>query len=813
MLLLLPVGGAVTAQTGQALQLSDITVTTQEDTATIFVKTSAPPKYQADLIDTPTRLVIDFEDTEYTWRKTPVPLSPAPLKQLRGSQYKKGTARVVIEFTRKVGYAIREDDNGLSIVIPTGAVGAAAAKPATKPEAPSVAATSKAPAKPDTGAIMAEEKAAAAETNGAEAPKTAETPKVADAPKTTDAPKLPDAPKTAETPKPTETPKAAEARKPADSPKRVMSTTVATPAPRVKVVQAPRPSAPAIPPATTPPAATPTPPAPVVQAPAEGNRLISLDFKDADVVNLLRILAAESGRNIVIGDDVRGKMSISLRNVPWTVALDTVMEARGLVKTERGNVIRIVSAEQLTKEREARARVEEAKLKAEADVRTKLAEALVKEQEAQAKKFAAELAAAEAIARGPLKEETIRLSYADPEDVAKTLQGILGIPEGGMPTPGAPGGPPLIAAPPFSQLYGPDAGKAPLPPALTPNAEVLSKGITIRAHKPTNSIFIRHYANDLERIKKLIRESLDIPLPQVKIEARMEVLDRRDLFAIGVQWGGGGVLNHGSQATVVGRGFTSSFDNQAFLPGIAPTGVGTFPNSNLSLGSGIPVSAASGLASGGNIVNIPIGDVLAGATGAGGLAFGIIGSRLNLDLALEALRSQSKTRTLARPEIVTVENNKAIMSLGEEIPYATVSSAGTQIQFKEAVLRLEVTPTVIREGDQNKIKMLVIVENNSRGDVVNFGASLGSPPAINKKRAETQVLIKEGERLVIGGVTNSTFIETERKIPLFGDIPLLGWLFKARSNDDKSSELVVFITPSLLRTPGVTRTSSAPKVR
>ena len=87
----------------------------------------------------------------------------------------------------------------------------------------------------------------------------------------------------------------------------------------------------------------------------------------------------------------------------------------------------------------------------------------------------------------------------------------------------------------------------------------------------------------------------------------------------------------------------------------------------------VPVSAATGLASGGNIVNIPIGDVLAGATGAGGIAFGIIGSRLNLDLALEALRSQSKTRTLARPEIVTVENNKAIMSLGEEIPYATVS--------------------------------------------------------------------------------------------------------------------------------------------
>ena len=753
LLLLLPVGDAATAQTGQVVQLSDVSVTTQEDTATIFVKTSAPAKYQADLIDSPTRLVIDFDETEYAWRKAPLPVAQAPLKQIRGSQYRKGTARLVVEFTRKVGYAIREDEGGLSIVIPT---------------ATQVAAATKAPAKPDTAAIVAEEK--------------------------------PDKPTTTEA-------------KVAEAPRPVMSTTAVAPPPKARVAQAPRSKTPVAPPATAQAAPMPATSAPVAQAPADSHRLISLDFKDADVVNLLRILAAESGRNIVISDDVRGKMSISLRNVPWNVALDTVMEARGLVKTERENVIRIVSAEQLTKEREARARVEEAKLKAEADVRTKVAEAQLKEQEAQAKKFAAELAAAEAIARGPLKEETIRLSYADPEDVAKTLQGILGVPEGAVAPAGAPGGPPIIPLPPFSQLYGPEAGKPVLPPVLTPNTDTLAKGITIRAHKPTNSIFIRHYANDLERIKKLIRESLDIPLPQVKIEARMEVLDRRDLFAIGVQWGGGGVLNQGSRATLVGRGFTSASDNAAGVAGIAPSGIQSFANPNATLAGAIPVSATTGLASGGNIVNIPIGDVLAGATGAGGIAFGIIGSRLNLDLALEALRSQSKTRTLARPEIVTVENNKAIMSLGEEIPYATVSAAGTQIQFKEAVLRLEVTPTVIREADQNKIKMNVIVENNSRGTEVNFGASLGSPPAINKKRAETQVLIKEGERLVIGGVTNSTFIETERKIPLFGDIPFFGWLFKSRSNDDKTSELVVFITPSLLRMPGGPRTSSAPPVR
>src|SRR2546428_448489 len=197
----------------------------------------------------------------------------------------------------------------------------------------------------------------------------------------------------------------------------------------------------------TPPAAPP--------APTNGQRLISFDFKDADVVNLLRILAAESNKNVVIGDDVKGKMSITLKNVPWDLALDTILETRGLRRIEKDGVLRIVSNEQLIKEREAAARVEEARLKAESDVRTKAAEAQLKEQEAIDKKRAAEAALAELRARGPLREETIRLSYADPDEIARTLQGILGIPASGLQAQVAPAeGMPPIAAPPFSALYG-----------------------------------------------------------------------------------------------------------------------------------------------------------------------------------------------------------------------------------------------------------------------------------------------------------------------------------------------------------------------
>jgi type IV pilus assembly protein PilQ len=109
----------------------------------------------------------------------------------------------------------------------------------------------------------------------------------------------------------------------------------------------------------------------------------------------------------------------------------------------------------------------------------------------------------------------------------------------------------------------------------------------------------------------------------------------------------------------------------------------------------------------------------------------------------------------------------------------------------------------VREGDTNRVKMNVLVENNSRGEVVLLGGS-GSPPAINKRKAETQVLIKEGERLVIGGVTTRENIEAVRGVPLFGDIPILGWLFKQRGESSDSTELVVFITPSIVRRDATT---------
>ncbi len=775
------------------VELTGVKVEREGSWLLVVLKTTARPRFTTELLSSPPRLVIDLDGSYATRRYRCSSGMPEPIQEIRGSQYKPHTARVVLELQRQVPYRIEEASEGLRVVLDGAADGASAASKtaaASRPEAAKRAEPAPADRKPEgKPAPVPPPPALAAQK---ESPATAAAPLKLDA---------------------------RSEGAPAAGPGKVKfeSALMATLAP-LAASSAPQPAVAVMP--VTPVSAGPiliaqaqtTPRTPAAPAPPAGPRLISMDFKDADVINLLRILGAEAGRNIVAGDDVKGKVSVSLRNVTWDEALDTILEVKGLQKVEKSGVIRIVSSEQLAKEREAVARAEDAKRKAEIEVRTKLAEAQMKEAELATKRLHAEAVAEEARLRGPLKEEVVRLLYADPEEVAKTLQGILGIPaEGTAPVAaGPPIGPGLIAEPPFSALYGVAPSQQQPRPIVPVSADVLAKGLTIRAHKPTNTIFMRLYAADLERTKKLIREQLDIPLPQVKIEARMEILDRRALEAFGVQWGGA-VAGKAGDVALVGSGFPN---NPTTVTGIG-TGI-TPPNPNLNLGGLLPVSPLTGLPfidpitqlpTAGSLVNLPFRALPNAATviPAAGIAFGIVGTDFNINIALEALAEDGKTRTLARPEIVTVENNKATVSLGEEIPYATVSSAGTQIQFKEAVLKLDVTPTVIRERmdgrDLTRIKMQVLVENNSRGDAVNLGTG-GTPPAINKRKAETVVTIQEGERLVIGGVTNQINQNTIRKVPILGDIPYLGWAFKQREIFEQGRELVVFVTPTVMKGPG-----------
>ena len=801
LLLEFTVAGIASAQAlDAALKVTSLSVERAADGVTVRIRTSGPLKYQSSFIDAPSRLVIDFPGATYAWNKSTLSSDSEPVREVRGGQWKESIARVVIELSRRVGYRIDKDSGGLSIVL----------EPAGTAQAEKPAKTRAMMAKTPPGPQEADAAAPRLETRRMEA-------RAGDPARTETV--LDREVMAAVTPEPL----------PAVEPQK------ATPAP-VRMAQ------------TGPAAPTPAPSTAPGGQPPSGGRLISLDFKDADIINLLRILAAESGRNIVAGDDVKGKISVSLHNVTWEQALDTILETRGLQRLDRNGIIRIVSTDQLTKEREGQARVRDALVKAETDARTRKAEAEFKEAEATAKKYQSDAAIAEAKARGPLREETIRLSYADPEEVAKTLRGILGIPPTGtQPVSAAPiissvpQNPTVVgASPPNPALGQLPQPNVPYPPPievpgsqqiLSVSQDVLNNGITIQAHKPTNSIFIRHYEADLERIKKLIKEKFDIPLPQVKIEARMEILDRSAFEGIGVQWGGAGAGNVNNTTTLVGQGFQTvpgtgipaaggvllpdgSVLRDPASPQFAPS------NPTLPLSQLFPVSASTGLPLAGNVVNLPFaalpGAAAAGAP-AGGISFGLVSGNFNINLALQALANQGKTRTLARPEIVTVENSKAAIALGDEIPYPTVSSAGTQVQFKEAVLKLEVLPTVLKEqvGQNivNKIKMVVLVENNSRGESIPLGVGI-SVPLINKRKAETQVLIKEGDRLVIGGVTQALSTNSVRKVPVFGDIPIFGWLFKQKENSETGRELVIFVTPSLVTGQGgagMAATPIAPK--
>ena len=597
---------------------------------------------------------------------------------------------------------------------------------------------------------------------------------------------------------------------------------------------------------------------------------ISLALRDASTQSTLRLLAQNYRVNMVVTDDVTGTLTLDFYRAPVRDVFQGILDGNGLVCVKQGELLRVSTNERVVKDEKARtaAQVSTATRdavvsKAVNDAQQTAAQAAIDNTNKQAEMKISELSAK----RGEIKQEIIRLKYQDPALVANTVAAMVGItpnlllqpcrlrkkeitgqddklntegldPAGGGGTSaaveaeksavilaraalsgtyGQPGAP--TTGPGVSEPLVP-GGVGALPPPTSPG--VLAPGgslaglgragggetsPTVRTHCPSNSLVLRLYDDQMKRVKEAIETRLDMMPPMVKIESRLELLDRSDLFALGVQWGGGGLLGINNRTAIVGRGFTSSQDNTA---GIGTAGFGSpGPNPNLPLTNVIPVSGTTGLAAGGNIINLPISSLLEGAAagGGGGFAFGIIGSRMDLNLALEALRVQDRSQSLARPEVVVAENQAAIVSIGEEIPYATVSQNGTQIQFKNAFLRLAVSPVVIcrdeppagtRSGGTHRIRLQVIVENASRGAVVDLGSNLGSPPAINTQRALTDTVVNEGQRLVIGGITQLSTRDQIRKVPLLGDIPILGWLFKQKGQDDKKRELVVFLTPTVL---------------
>jgi len=514
---------------------------------------------------------------------------------------------------------------------------------------------------------------------------------------------------------------------------------------------------------------------------------ITLSLRDANVQTTLRLLAQQYRINMIVTDEVKGTITFDFYQVPARDIFQSVIDAAYLQCVEVAGVLRVSSFTRLREEDNARRDAAAKRGEQEATAAKKQVEAERDRDDFEKVK-----------ARGAVREKTIRLSYANAEEVAKTIQGILGLPPEGAQPPQAPIPSAYLPPPPIN------IPSTPLPPPSSPfspavvslPAEALAQGLTVRAYKPTNSVFIRYYANDLERIERLIKEQLDIPLPQVQIAATMVITTQNALEQIGVQWGGAviGKTAEGRGPAVVGSGFATP------RSGTGGTGVvgGPFsPNTNFTGSDLLPVSPSTGLPIGQNLVNLPTSFLPTISSPAMGVLFGLVGANYNVSLAIQALEVQGKARKISEPKVVTVENATAEISRGFEVPFTSTPTADvSNVQFKEAVLRLRVTPNVIYENGVTRIRMKIRVENDEP-DFTRAVGGTGNPP-IFKRHSETEVVVTEGEKLVIGGVTLDNSARTTRGVPLLSKIPIVGWLFKSREIASDGEELVIVLTPSVI---------------
>lgn len=412
---------------------------------------------------------------------------------------------------------------------------------------------------------------------------------------------------------------------------------------------------------------------------------VSFEFKDIEIHNLLRIIAEISKKNIVVADDVSGKVTIRLRNVPWDQALELILRSKSLGMEDLGSILRVAPLAKL--EEEAKSRAERKK--------------------------------ADRVSR-ELSVQLVPVNYATAEEMSQRVK------------------------------------------------EILSERGNVTVDIRTNTLIVRDLPENMQRVRSLVA-SLDLQTPQVLIEARIVEANIRHQREIGIQWGGQSVL---SQATGNPTGLQFP-NNVAFTGGVTGgnnTGVQPLPNYAVSL----PVGAQDG--SGGAI----------------GLVFGSAGSAATLNLRLSALESSGSIKTLSAPRVTTLDNKQARISQGTSIPFSQVSAAGANTVFVDAILSLAVTPHVTQDGSV----LMTIVASNNQPDPANAGAN--GQPAITRKEANTNVLVKDGDTTVIGGIYVRRGSSSTNGLPLLSQIPIIGFFFRNYRELESKDELLIFISPRIL---------------
>ena len=297
------------------------------------------------------------------------------------------------------------------------------------------------------------------------------------------------------------------------------------------------------------------------------------------------------------------------------------------------------------------------------------------------------------------------------------------------------------------------------------STKLLSPRGAVSVDERTNVLVVKDTADVISNVKRML-DILDIPVKQVVIEARMVTIDDGFDEALGVRWGVTKTDGHGNgtSGTIEGNDGAGNNDGSSTI---------TRPGVEDRLNVNLPVTNAAGT-----------------------LAFQVarLANGTLLDLELSALEKESKAEIIASPRVTTANQKPALIEQGTEIPYVESSSSGaTSVTFKKAVLSLKVTPQITPD---NRVILDLTVTQDTKGETVPTGT--GDAVSINAQSITTQVLVNNGETLVLGGIYQQTIKNDVSKVPLLGDIPGLGYLFKKTTSENKKRELLIFVTPRIV---------------
>jgi type IV pilus assembly protein PilQ len=303
------------------------------------------------------------------------------------------------------------------------------------------------------------------------------------------------------------------------------------------------------------------------------------------------------------------------------------------------------------------------------------------------------------------------------------------------------------------------------------NALVSARG-SVAIHAPTNTLLVNDTSDNLANIRRLVT-TLDIPIRQVSIETRVVIVNDDYSRQLGVRFGSTIVRDNSGDGLISVTG--NSAGSSTLING---TGPGVLPAVNAP-----PIGNRYN-------VNLPV------ANPAGSIALAILDSDYLVDLELSALQAEGAGRIVSTPRVIASNQREARIEQGVEIPYQESSSSGaTTTQFKEAVLSLTVTPQITPD---NRIIMDLLVTKDSVGEIVP-SATGGFVPSIDTRSVVTQVLVSDGETVVLGGIYETEIRESTNKVPVLGDIPGLGYLFRSKNSTNNNAELLIFVTPRILR--------------